>query len=60
MVKLRHHDALVGLPGAGKTRVGRALAKRLACGFMDSDEEVERVAGATVSSVFARRGEAAF
>lgn len=59
-MKLRRHVALVGLPGAGKTRVGRALAKRLDCGFMDSDEEVERVAGVTVSSIFARRGEAAF
>lgn len=59
-MKLRRHVALVGLPGAGKTRVGRALAKRLDCSFMDSDEEVERVAGATVSSIFARHGEAAF
>ena len=59
-MKLRRHVVLVGLPGAGKTCVGRALAKRLDCIFMDSDEEVERVAGATVSSIFARHGEAAF
>lgn len=59
-MKLRRHVALVGLPGAGKTCVGKALAARLGCGFVDSDEEVERIAGATVSSIFARRGEAAF
>lgn len=59
-MKLRRHIALVGLPGAGKTCVGRALAARLDCGFADSDEEVERVAGASVSSIFARHGEAAF
>lgn len=59
-MKLRRHVALVGLPGAGKTFVGRALAARLDCGFADSDEEVERAAGASVSSIFARHGEAAF
>lgn len=59
-MKLRRHIALVGLPGAGKTSVGRALATGLACGFADSDEEVERIAGATVSSIFARHGETAF
>lgn len=57
---LRRHVVLVGLPGAGKTSVGRALAARLGCGFADSDEEVERIAGATVPSIFARQGEAAF
>lgn len=60
MVTLRRHIALVGLPGAGKTHVGRALAARLACGFVDSDEEVERIAGASVSRIFADHGEAAF
>lgn len=57
---LRRHIALIGLPGAGKTSVGRALAARLACGFADSDEEVERLAGVIVSSIFARHGEATF
>lgn len=60
MVKLRRHVALIGLPGAGKSFVGRALAERLDCGFADSDEEVERFAGASISSIFARHGEAAF
>lgn len=59
-MKLRRHVALVGLPGAGKTCVGNALAARLACGFADSDEEVERVTGATVSGIFASGGEVAF
>lgn len=60
MVKLRRHIALVGLPGAGKTRVGSALAARLGRGFADNDQEVERFAGASVSSIFADHGEATF
>ncbi len=60
MVKLRRHIALVGLPGAGKTRVGSALAAQLGRSFADSDEEVERFAGASVSSIFADHGEATF
>lgn len=60
MVKLRRHIALVGLPGAGKSRVGSALAAQLGRSFADSDEEVERFAGASVSSIFADQGEATF
>jgi len=60
MVSLTRHVALVGLPGAGKTRVGRMLAERLACRFADSDEEVERETGMTVSAIFARDGESRF
>jgi shikimate kinase len=52
--------ALVGLPGAGKTRVGKALAARLACVFADSDAEVERAAGATIAAIFERAGESRF
>lgn len=59
-MKLRRHIALVGLPGAGKTSVGKALAARLDCCFADTDDEVEHIAGATVSDIFARLGEAAF
>lgn len=52
--------ALIGLPGAGKTRVGRLLAERLGCRFSDSDAEVERQAGMKISAIFAREGESRF
>ena len=51
---------LVGLPGAGKTTVGRRLAERLGLGFVDGDEAIERAAGASVADIFARDGEASF
>ncbi len=52
--------ALVGLMGAGKTSVGRRLARRLGLPFVDSDEEVERAADLPVPDIFDRFGEAAF
>lgn len=51
---------LVGMMGAGKTVVGRALAALRGVPFFDSDAEVERAAGESVSAIFARRGEPAF
>jgi shikimate kinase len=54
------HVVLVGLPGSGKTSVGRALATRLDRPFLDFDEEVERREGHGVSRIFAERGESYF
>jgi shikimate kinase len=51
---------LVGMPGAGKSVVGRELAGRLGVPFIDLDAEIERAAGAGVPEIFASRGEAAF
>lgn len=51
---------LVGLMGAGKTTVGRRLAKRLDLAFVDADAEIEEAAGETIPEIFERRGEAAF
>lgn len=51
---------LVGLMGAGKTSVGRRLAKRLELPFVDADEEIVRAAGLTVPEIFDRFGEQAF
>lgn len=46
--------------GAGKSTVGEALASRLGCGFVDTDAEIERGHGRSVSQIFALEGEAAF
>lgn len=51
---------LVGLMGAGKSTVGRRLAKRLGLPFVDADEEIERAADQSVSDIFERFGEAVF
>jgi shikimate kinase len=51
---------LVGLMGAGKTKIGRRLALRLDLPFFDSDEEIETAAGETIEEIFANRGEAVF
>jgi 3-dehydroquinate synthase len=51
---------LVGLMGAGKTTVGRALAKRLNKRFIDSDHEIEARTGASIPVIFEIEGEASF
>ncbi len=51
---------LTGSMGAGKTTVGRLLAERLGVGFLDTDDEIERVAGKAVSDIFVDDGEPAF
>jgi shikimate kinase len=51
---------LVGLMGAGKTKIGRRLAARLELPFFDSDEEIESAAGETIEEIFTNRGEAMF
>jgi shikimate kinase len=52
--------ALVGLPGSGKSTVGRQLARRLGLPFRDSDHEIEARIGCTIREFFAREGEPAF
>ena len=54
------HVILVGLPGAGKTTVGRSLSRILARPFLDFDDELERRTGMAVSEIFNRHGEAHF
>ena len=51
---------LVGLMGAGKTTVGRVLARRLKLRFLDSDQELERRCGVKIPVVFEIEGEAGF
>ncbi len=51
---------LVGLPGAGKSTLGRSLARRLGMPFVDADTELERRLGVTIPTIFEIEGEAAF
>ena len=51
---------LVGLPGAGKTTLGCALASALDWPFLDLDAEIERAAGRSISVIFEDDGEEAF
>ncbi|MFJ9451731.1 bifunctional shikimate kinase/3-dehydroquinate synthase AroKB [Herbaspirillum sp. NPDC101397] len=51
---------LVGLMGAGKTTIGRALAKKLNKRFVDSDHEIESRTGTTIPVIFEIEGEESF
>lgn len=51
---------LIGLMGAGKTRIGRCLAARLDLPFVDADREIEAAAGCPIEDIFAVHGEKAF
>jgi shikimate kinase len=51
---------LVGLMGAGKTTIGRLLARRLKLRFFDSDLEIERRCGVKIPLIFEIEGEAGF
>ena len=48
---------LIGPPGAGKSTVGRALAKLLNLDFIDSDKEIERITERKISEIFVEDGE---
>ncbi len=52
--------SLVGLPGSGKSTVGRQLARRLDLPFVDSDPEIEKRLGCSIREYFEREGEASF
>ena len=58
--RLRKTIVMVGMMGAGKTAVGRALAARLGVPFLDSDAEIEAAANMTVPEIFVRDGEPFF
>ena len=51
---------LIGMMGVGKSTVGARLARKLGRIFIDTDQEVERKAGRTISEIFAEEGEESF
>ena len=59
-MKLKKTVVMIGMMGAGKTAVGRALAAKLSVPFLDSDAEIESAANASIAEIFARDGEAFF
>ena len=52
--------ALVGMPGSGKSTVGRQLARKLGVGFVDCDQVIEMRIACPIKDFFASQGEAAF
>lgn len=58
--QLKKTVVMVGMMGAGKTAVGRALAVKLGVPFLDSDTEIETAANLSVPEIFERDGEAFF
>ena len=52
--------SLVGMPGCGKSTVGRHLARQLGLRFLDSDTEIERQLGMPIRDYFEQHGESAF
>ena len=52
--------ALVGMPGSGKSTVGRHLSRRLGLPFVDMDQRLEQQLGCSIRSYFEQHGEAAF
>jgi shikimate kinase len=53
--------ALVGMPGSGKSSIGRRLAPRLGVPFVDADAKIEEAAGGmSIADIFAKHGEAEF
>jgi shikimate dehydrogenase len=60
LIARQSNVVLVGMPGCGKSTVGRELAKRLDLRFVDVDEEIVRAAGMSIPALFEAGGEPLF
>ncbi|WP_185156201.1 shikimate kinase [Fulvivirga kasyanovii] len=54
---MRNKIFLVGMPGSGKSTIGRQLADRLKMPFIDLDQKIEEQAQCTIKEIFAQHGE---
>ena len=60
MANIQTTICLIGLPGSGKSTLGRQLARRLGVTFLDSDHVIEQRIGCPIRTFFEREGEARF
>lgn len=56
----KENVVLIGMPSSGKSTVGKALSERLGREFIDSDEEIVKLIGMSISDYFSKNGERAF
>ena len=59
-MKLKSNIFLIGFSGSGKSTVGKLLAKKLNCSFVDIDERIESESRKTIPDIFESDGEKAF
>lgn len=57
---LERHIFIIGMPGSGKSSLGRRVAGQLRLPYTDTDQRITAELGMTVSEIFAQHGEAAF
>lgn len=57
---LERHIFIIGMPGCGKSSLGRKVASNLGLPYVDTDQRIEQAAGCTVSQIFEKYGEPAF
>lgn len=57
---LNRHVFIIGMPGSGKSSLGRRVANNLGLPFVDTDQRIEQTVGCSTSDIFARYGEQAF
>ncbi len=60
LLKKKENIVLIGMPGSGKTTIGKALARELGCGFIDTDEEIIKQEGISIPEIFNTLGEMKF
>ncbi|MDR0854369.1 MAG: shikimate kinase [Clostridiales Family XIII bacterium] len=60
MTEQRPNVILIGMPGSGKSSIGKSAARILGMDFVDTDDLIVEKAGKPISQIFAEKGEAAF